>query len=249
MSVHGIRARVQGLACLILLCVLALPAWADGRFALIIGNSAYRDVADLTNPKHDAHDLARTFQTLGYDVDLHTDLTRSDFVTALGEFRRKSHGADHAVIYFAGHGMEIDRQNYLIPVDARLKSDIDVEYETSPLDMLSKAASGAGELSLVILDACRDNPFLNQMTRSTATRAIGRGLGRVEPNQNTLVAFAAKEGTVALDGNGRNSPYAAALMQVLAQPGVEINFVFREIHDLVLRNTGGQQRPHFYGAL
>lgn len=238
---------------LLVLLVLALagPALAapGERHALIIGNSAYSHVPSLGNPGNDASDLAARLEGLGYIVDLRRDLSRVELNAALRDFRRKSLGADHALIYFAGHGIEIDRSNYLIPTDAALKSDIDVEFEAVSLDRVVLAASGATKLSLVILDACRDNPFLKSMTRSAATRSIGRGLAKVEPTGNTLVAFAAKEGTVASDGDGRNSPYAAALMETLGTPGIEINRVFRLVRDKVIASTGGQQEPFVYGSL
>ena len=241
---------VRALLFLLVLAFAGAASSAPGeRHALLIGNAAYSHVPSLGNPGNDAADLAARLEALGYIVDLRRDLSRVELNAALRDFRRKSLGADHALIYFAGHGIEIDRSNYLIPTDAALKNDIDVEFEAVSLDRVVLAASGATKLSLVILDACRDNPFLKAMTRSTATRSIGRGLAKVEPTGNTLVAFAAKEGTVASDGDGRNSPYAAALMETLGTPGIEINRVFRLVRDKVIAATGGQQEPFVYGSL
>lgn len=227
------------------------PTWAaaEGRFALLIGNADYTSVEDLRNTVNDAQDIGATLGGLGYDVTVLTDLTRSAMVEALHDFRRRSHGAEHAIIYYAGHGIELDNANFLIPVDADLRTDLDVDFEAVPLSLFTRAASGGADLSLVILDACRNNPFLKTMARAVASRSVGKGLAEVEPGGHTLVAFAAKEGTVALDGGGRNSPYAAALIEVLEEPGVEINFVFRHVHDRVVQATAGQQQPHVYGAL
>ena len=153
------------------------------------------------------------------------------------------------MVFYAGHGIEVDKRNFLIPVDARLVGDGDVEFETVPLDLLSRAVERAKGLRLIVLDACRDNPFAVAMQRSGATRSIGRGLGRVEPSGETLVAYAAKEGTVASDGEGRNSPYTTALLAHLEEPGLEVGLMFRKVRDAVLASTGGRQEPFVYGSL
>ena len=154
-----------------------------------------------------------------------------------------------AVVFYAGHGIEVDKRNFLVPVDARLESDQDVEFEAVSLDLALRAAGRASGLGLVILDACRNNPFLASMQRSGATRAIGRGLVRVEPEGQTLVAYAAKEGTTADDGKGRNSPYTTALLRYLEEPGLEILQMFREVRDTVLEATGNRQQPFVSGSL
>ena len=143
----------------------------------------------------------------------------------------------------------IDKRNFLVPVDARLLSDVDVEFEAVPLDLVSRAVESAKGLRLIILDACRENPFAASMQRAGATRSIGRGLARVEPSGETLVAYAAKEGTVAADGAGRNSPYSAALLRHLEEPGLEVGLMFRKVRDAVLASTGGRQEPFIYGSL
>ncbi|WP_068317013.1 caspase family protein [Aliiruegeria sabulilitoris] len=240
---------LRGVLAITIFLVATSLASAEGRYALLIGNADYATVEDLKNTKNDARDLGLVFSKLGYDVTVLYDLSRAEMVQTLGEFRRRTHGADHAIIYYAGHGVEIDRENFLIPVDAVLKTDLDIKYETVPLELLSDSTAGASDLSLVILDACRNNPFIAAMTRSWSTRSLGRGLAEVEPTAHSLVAFAAREGTVAQDGVGRNGPYAKALMEVLALPGVEINFVFRMVHDRVLEATMHRQQPHIYGAL
>ena len=219
------------------------------RMALIIGNSNYSHTSALTNPANDARDLAAEFTRLGYQVELVQDATRDRLLDALRAFRARSLGAEHSVIYYAGHGIEIDRQNFVVPVDAELKADIDVEYEAVPLDLLVAATSGAKDLQLVVLDACRDNPFLKQMSRSLATRSVGRGLALYDPDGNSLVAYAAREGTLALDGSGANSPYAVAFLEALRKPGLEIGQFFRRVRDSVIQQTQGLQEPFLYGSL
>jgi uncharacterized caspase-like protein len=183
-------------------------------------------------------------------VRLLENATRSELLDALRLFRSESQHAEHSIIYYAGHGVEINRQNFIIPVDAALEADIDVDYEAVPLDLLVNATSGAANLQLVVLDACRDNPFLEQMTRTIATRSVSRGLAIYEPDGNSLVAYAAKEGTVALDGpQGDNSPYASAFLEALNKPDLEIGQFFREVRDSVIRQTRGAQEPFLYGSL
>lgn len=173
----------------------ASAAAAGGRIALVIGNSGYANAPDLENPANDASDLGDVFERLGFEVDRRTDLSQIELLGALKEFQRRTLGADVAIIYYAGHGIEIDRQNYLIPVDATLKTDRDIAFEAVTLETALLAVEGAGKLSLVIVDACRNNPFAATIKRTSASRAIGRGLALVEPASNTLVAYAAKEGT------------------------------------------------------
>ncbi|MGA2129539.1 MAG: tetratricopeptide repeat protein, partial [Xanthobacteraceae bacterium] len=185
------------------------PAKPSTRVALVIGNSAYKAVAALPNPRHDAEAVAAALRDVGFrTVRLETDLGREKFVEALRVFAREAEGADWAVVYFAGHGIEMGGVNYLLPVDARLETDRDAQFEAVALDQVMSAVDGARKLRLVLLDACRDNPFARQMRRTTASRSVGRGLARIEPDGGTLVVYAAKHGEVALDGEGGgNSPF------------------------------------------
>ena len=213
----------------------------------MIGNAQYENVGPLDNPVNDATDLAAALGRIGFDVTLATDLDIEGMRTALRAFRGKATGADMAIVYFAGHGVEIERQNYLIPVDARLETDGDVLYDTIPLDLISEAVSGAKTLRMVLLDACRNNPFLG--TIKSTGRSIGRGLSPFEPSGGTLVAYAAKGGTVALDGNGRNSPFMAGLLAHIEEPGLDVSLMFRKVRDSVLAETNQQQEPFTYGSL
>jgi tetratricopeptide (TPR) repeat protein len=235
------------------------------RIALVIGNSAYKNVPALTNPEHDAAGIATTLRNVGFDnVTLVDDATREKLIDALRTFADEAEKADWAVVYYAGHGMEMNGQNYLVPTDARLKTDRDVQFEAVALDQVMASLDGAKKLKLVVLDACRDNPFAPQMRRSaapavaavtpsaggnTGSRSIARGLGEVKVEGASLVVFAAKSGETALDGEGGDSPFALALMQRLATPGVEINKIFRLVRDDVMEATAGRQEPFTYGSL
>ncbi|MGE0211002.1 MAG: caspase family protein [Parvibaculaceae bacterium] len=231
------------------LCLSLLPAEAARRVALVIGNSDYQHVARLPNPANDTEDLAGALEKVGFTVRRETNLTFEGMRRALRDFSDEAIGSDMALIYYAGHGMEVDKQNYLIPVDARLNKDRDLPYEAIPLELVSASVDGAKELKLVLLDACRNNPFNSIMEVTSATRAIGRGLARVEPEAGTLIGFASREGTTADDGDGRNSPYAKALIDFIGEPGLEVNFLFRKVHDAVVGATQGRQQPFMHGAL
>jgi hypothetical protein len=220
------------------------------RVALVIGNSHYDAVATLPNPVRDAAAIAAALRRVGFqDVTLLQDLSKGAMERALVDFADNVQDADWAVIYFAGHGLEMDGENYLVPVDAELKQDRHVKLETVSLDELLEAVGGAKVLQLVILDACRDNPFLKHMTRTVASRSVNRGLARIEPGGAELVVFAARDGQVALDGEGDNSPLVTALLQHLEDPGIEINLLFRKVRDSVMAATDGAQQPFTYGSL
>jgi hypothetical protein len=220
------------------------------RIALIIGNSGYATVPPLPNPRQDAELIAAVLRKTGFETVIHvSDLGREKFVEALQAFAREARQADWAVIYFAGHGIEIDGINYLVPVDARLETGRDVKLEAISLDQVLAAVEDARKLRLVMLDACRNNPFIPRMRPTTATRAVGRGLARTEPAGGTLVVYAAKHGQTALDGWNGNSPFAAAVAKNLPTPGVEIDKLFRIVRDDVMTATDGRQEPFTYGSL
>ncbi len=233
------------------LLLFAQPALAEKRVALIIGNSAYQNVPPLANPVNDGTVMAATFKAAGFDVvDYRHDLTARDTRRALREFADSARDADIAVVYYAGHGMEVEGANYLIPVDARLERDTDVYDETLSLDRILIAIEPARKLRLVILDACRDNPFSKSMQRTLATRGIGRGLAKVEPNSpNTLIAYSAKAGSTAQDGDGKNSPFTVALSHHITTPGLDVRKAFGFVRDDVLKTTGNKQEPFVYGSL
>jgi uncharacterized caspase-like protein len=235
----------------ICLSLFSQPALAVKRVALVIGNSAYQNVGRLTNPANDSEAMSAMLKNAGFDVvDLKHDLNANGMRRALRDFSDKVRDADIGILYFAGHGIEIDGINYVIPVDAVLERDIDAFDEAIPLDRLLTVIEPARQLRLVILDACRDNPFGKTMKRTIASRAIGRGLAKVEPTSpNTLVAFAAKAGSTAFDGDSENSPFTAALVKYLPRPGLDLRRAFGFARDEVLKITNNRQEPFIYGSL
>ena len=229
--------------------VFAVPTQAAERVALVVGNATYAHAPSLANPLHDAAAVGAALARLGFAVTKLEDADYEILRRGLGDFARAASASEIAVVFYAGHGIEVDRRNFLVPVDARLSSDQDVEFEAVPLELVLRAVARASGLRLVILDACRENPFAASMRRAGATRSVGRGLARVEPAGETLVAYAAKEGTVAADREGRNSPYSEALLRYLEEPGLEVGLMFRKARDAVLASTGGRQEPFVYGSL
>ena len=226
-------------------------AEAAKRVALLIGNQDYRSTTALKNPLNDVQLLQKTLVDAGFDdVQVATDLDLQEMRKVLRAFEDKVEGAEVAVLYYSGHGMEMNGENYLIPVDAVLKSDKDVEDEAIALERAQRALNGASKFKLIILDACRNNPFLNTMTRSMGTRAVTKGLAKVEPEgADTLIAYASRAGTVALDGNGENSPFAEALAKYITQPGVDVRIALGQVRDEVVKVTQRRQEPFVYGSL
>ena len=228
-------------------------ARAEKRVALVVGNSNYQTVPQLPNPSRDANAVAKMFRDAGFDtVDTLINVGNLEFKRAIRKFETVADQADIAVVYYAGHGLEIGGVNYLIPVDARLASDRDAEDESIPLERLVATADGAKRLRLIVLDACRDNPFAKSMRRErkTANRAVSAGLGKVEPTStDTLIAYAAKAGSTADDGEGQHSPFTTAVLKNLTVPGLDVRLAFGRVRDEVLRSTASRQEPFVYGSL
>lgn len=229
----------------------AEPAFAAKRVALVLANSVYQHAPSLANPVNDGAVMAKTLKDAGFDVvDSRHDLTALDTRRVLRDFADSTRDADIAVVYYAGHGIEVEGSNYLIPVDAKLERDTDVYDEALSLDRVLVAVEPAKQLRLVILDACRDNPFGRTMKRTLASRGIGRGLAQVEPtSSNTLIAYSAKAGFTAQDGDGANSPFTIALSKHLTTPGLDVRRAFGFVRDDVLKSTGNKQEPFVYGSL
>jgi uncharacterized caspase-like protein len=223
------------------------------RVALVIGNSAYSNAPTLASTVADAVGLARLFRTAGFEtVILRNDLGVMDFRRAVRDFLVTAEGADIAVVYYAGLGIEIGGMNYLVPVDAKLSRDYDVDDEAVSLDRIVWALQSVKRLRLILLDACRDNPFPDRMRSvGVGVRALETGgLGKpIDVGADTLVAYAAKAGSKSYDGDGKNSPYATALLRHLAEPGVDIRIALGRVRDDVLAMTGGRQEPFIYGSL
>ena len=248
--------RIAKLGVVLLLVVIVVAArpsgeQAAGRVALVVGNSTYAHVGRLPNPGNDAEDVSAALRRLGFEVTTVRDAGRVELNDALRAFTRESAGVDVSLVFYAGHGLEMDGVNYLVPVDARLERDTDVRYETVELDDVLASTDGA-ELRVVILDACRNNPLARSMQRTGASRSVSRGsFGNLDEallGDETLVAYSAAAGTMAADGEGRNSPYTSALLAYLEQP-LEIGMLFRAVRARVLEETDREQRPHEYASL
>ncbi len=246
-------SRIIGIAALVavLFAITAQSAFAEKRVALVIGNSAYKNVVQLPNPSRDAAAVAAMLKKAGFDVvENKLDLNNTNMRRVIREFTAIARNADIAVVYYAGHGIEFDGTNYLIPVDAELASDVDVDDETISLDRIMRMLDPVKRLRLIILDACRENPFARKMTRTIASRSIGRGLGKIEvTTTDTLVAFAAKAGMTAADGSGDHSPFTAALLDNLATPGLDLRIAFGNVRDEVMNATDSKQEPFVYGSI
>jgi uncharacterized caspase-like protein len=240
-------------AMLSLLVIGPTPSWAatEKRVALVIGNSSYQYASRLSNPGNDAAAIAALLRNAGFDVvESKYDLRINDMKRTIRDFTDMTRDADIAVVYYAGHGIEVDGTNYLVPVNAELARDIDVEDEAVSLDRVLRVLDPVKRLRLVILDACRDNPFTNKMKRTVGSRSIGRGLAKVEvQSPDTLVAFAARAGSTASDGDGKHSPFASALIKNLVTPGLDLRLALGRVRDDVLKATNSKQEPFVYGSL
>jgi hypothetical protein len=239
---------------ILLSSLLSVAALAQGaanqRVALVIGNGGYVNAAKLPNPANDALAVSALLESAGFAVEMHTDLGNSEMRRVIRNFSDQAKNAEMAVVYYAGHGLEVDGTNFLVPTDAKLQRDIDVEDEAVALDRVLKMIEPARRLKLVILDACRDNPFIRTMARTMMTRTVGRGLARIDlVTSDTLVAYAARAGSTAADGDGTNSPFTGAVLRHIAVPGLDLRIAFGNVRDEVLRATNSRQEPFLYGSL
>lgn len=230
----------RAVAAVLTLAAMALAVPAEARkVALVIGNSRYANTTSLGNPPNDASLVARSASEAGFEVTVAADQTNQDFQRTLRDFRAQADGADVAMIYYAGHAIEGQGRNWLIPVDARLETEFDLPYEAINLDRLLEAVSGS-RVRMLVLDSCRNNPFGNSWRRGV--RAVPSGLAGVEID-DVLIIYAAAPGQVAMDGVGENSPFAESLARRLVQPGLPLQLLGGAIRDDVLATTGGKQRP------
>ncbi len=236
---------MRGFFCLLAMLVLwpLAASAATDRVALVIGNGSYQHGTRLPNPANDARLIARTLRELEFDVIEHVDLERNAMERAALEFSRRANGARVALVFFAGHGIQMAGSNYLLPVDAKLEDEFALRVETVNLDTLLESVSGA-TTRLVVLDACRNNPFVSRMRLSSANRNLTRGLGKVEATiGGTLIVYSTRPDDVATDGDGDNSPFSAALAKYMKQPGLDIRQVITRVRNDVLDQTGNRQEP------
>ena len=231
-----------------LICMLftAHSALADKRVAFVVGNGAYKNVAQLPNPPIDAKAMASVLRNVGFEVVEGVNLTRDKMTEKLLDFGKRAQGADVAVFYYAGHGIAISGTNYLLPIDADIKSEMDVKLGAAiNIDLTLDQTMGDAKVKLVFLDACRDNPFAAKI-KSTATRSVsvGQGLAEMKSGEGTLIAFATGPGQTALDGQeGTNSPFTRALIAHITEPGVEIQQAMTEVRAQVNEETNKGQLP------
>ena len=227
------------------------PADYGLRIALVIGVGAYENVPSLANPPKDAHAMAELLRRLGFaEVVEVSDPNRAAMEEALKTFTDKAASADWAVVFYAGHGVQVDGRNFLIPADAKFQRASHVEFEAVALDRVMASAAEAKKLGLVVLDSCRNNPFINRLSQDgKSKRAIGDGLASVEPTQGELVAFSTRDGRVAWDGTGEHSPFTQALLQYAGETGVDIRLMFGKVRDFVMKTTNNGQEPFTYGSL
>jgi hypothetical protein len=222
-------------------------AFADKRVAFVVGNSAYKNVAQLPNPAIDAKSMAKVLRNVGFDVVEGVNLTRDAMTAKLLDFGKKAEGADVAVFFYAGHGIAIDGANYLLPVDADLRSEMDVKLGAAiNVDLTLEQTLSDAKVKLVFLDACRDNPFAAKIRSAKATRSVNvaTGLAEMKSGEGTLIAFATGPGQTALDGQeGTNSPFTRALIANIAQPGVEIQQAMTKVRAQVNEETSKNQLP------
>jgi len=249
----GWRNKVNGAVLALVLVLTAGTALsAERRVALVIGNGAYQKVPQLANPANDARAMADALKGLGFTVIAGYDLTIDQLLDRIHAFGQAADGSAIALVFYAGHGLQVAGHNYLLPVDAKLARETDLRREAVELDEVLGEARQAKRLRIVILDACRDNPFMGQMARSLGTRSalVGRGFARVEEVEaDTLVGFATKADAVAEDGSGAHSPYTTALLQHLAAPDLTVERFFGKVRDSVVEQTQGRQQPFVYGSL
>lgn len=226
-----------------------------GRIALVIGMGAYQAITPLKNADNDAAAIAETLRKLGFETEVAIDKPLSDLVRIVNDFSFRSETADIAFVYYAGHGVEVNGENYLLPVDIRIEKPSEITTKALGLKELLDAVDRVRQLRIVVLDSCRNNPFPGwngqvASAKDAATERIrGGGLAAPSPERGMMVVYAAKDGEVALDGTGEHSPFATALMKTLPEPNVEIGLMFRQVRDAVMAETGNRQQPHFYGSL
>lgn len=240
----GLRVWLAGLVCWLAAASAAMPA--EKRVALVVGNGAYKFVPVLRNAPLDATDIKTKFKALGFDVLGGNDLDRVALVNALVAFGRAAERADVAVVYYAGHGLQVNGQNYLVPTDALVDNEAELDVTLVPLELAMQQLRRGSRINIVMLDACRDNPFAASLARTMGTRALGalgHGLSRVPAVSGTFVAYATQPDNVALDGEDRNSPFTSALLRHIEEPGLSISDLMIEVRNEVMQSTNGKQVP------
>ena len=226
---------------------------AEKRVALVIGNSAYAHSPKLTNPANDAADMAKILKQRGFEVILGLDIDKAGFDGKVRDFARALENADIALLYYAGHGLQVAGQNYLIPTDAKLGRQRDLHFEAINVNFILRQMEidRENKTNIIFLDACRANPLARNLARSMGTRSasVGRGLAQVKTGVGTFISYSTQPGNVALDGAGRNSPFTSALVKRIPEPGRNLTSLMIAVRNDVLRATKGKQVPWDHSAL
>jgi uncharacterized caspase-like protein len=219
------------------------PADAGVRLALVLGNAKYEAVPALDNPSNDAADLAQALRRVGFEVIEQRDANREAMAKAVRDFSQRLRGADVALFFYAGHGLQMNGENYLLPVDARIETAADVRFNTINLSDIQQEMEGSGRANIIILDACRNNPFTEKLSRG-GRGATTRGLGRIDATgEGSLIVYSTQPNNVALDGAGRNSPFTEALLKYVGTPGLEVRQMISKVRGDVLQATDRRQTP------
>jgi len=245
------RCGTVGLFLIGMCLVLPGTASADKRVALVIGNSAYVHANELANPRNDAADMAATLKGLGFEVVEGIDLDKAAMDRKVRDFATALAGADAAIFFYAGHGLQVGGVNYLVPTDAQLTTAAGLDWEMVRLDLVQRTMEREAKTNVLFLDACRDNPLARNLARAMGTRSadIGRGLAAQESGAGTLISFSTQPGNVALDGTGRNSPFSAALTKHLPTPGEDLSEILINVRNDVMQATADRQVPWEHSAL
>ena len=244
------RAAPLLLAVLVTLAPLAGAVGAAERVALVVGNGAYRSVPALANAANDGRAVAASLRELGFEVFEGIDLDAAATTALLRDFARALDQATTGLFYYAGHGMQVGGENYLVPVDARLEHESDLDFETLKVKQVLALLERTDRTSIVILDACRDNPFAQQLARKiTRSRSVSSGLAAIRSGVGTLIAYATEPENVALDGSGPNSPFTTALLRYLRTPGLEVQQLMTRVRQDVIAATDRAQVPWDHSSL
>jgi len=235
----------RAIVVLVLLGLLSLPAHAQKRVALVIGNSAYQHTSRLDNPKNDATDIAAVLKQLGFQVIEGFDLDKTAFESKVRDFTVALRAAEVGLFFYAGHGLQVAGQNYLVPIDAKAENADALDLEMVRLDLVQRIMERATSTNIIFLDACRNNPLARNLTRAMGTRSadIGRGLAGVESGIGTLISFSTQPGNVAQDGAGRNSPFTGALVKRIATSNDDLNALLIDVRNDVIKATQNRQVP------
>jgi uncharacterized caspase-like protein len=235
----------------LMLALMIGNASAERRVALVIGNAAYRHAAELGNPRNDAADIAAALRSLGIEVVEGIDLDKPAMDRKIREFAQALSGADVAIFFYAGHGLQVNGSNYLVPVDAELLTAAAIDFEMLRLDTVQRIMESEAKTNILFLDACRNNPLSRNLARAMGTRSasVGTGLASAESGIGTLISFSTQPGNVALDGTGRNSPYALALAKQIRTPDKDLSASLITVRNEVMAATRRSQVPWEHSAL